>query len=159
MKTFLIALLSFSVFGYSCTSENAKSDEIEGKVVAIADGDTFTLLTNINTREKIRLYGIDCPEKKQTFGNVARERLSELIYNRRVTIDVISTDRYKRLVGMVYVEGLNVNEQLLKEGLAWHYVQYDSNPFWNQLEINARKIRIGLWKDTLPTPPWNFRKR
>lgn len=129
------------------------------KVVGIADGDTFTLLTPENKQLKIRLYGIDCPERKQDYGNVAKQKLGELIFGQPVTIVQKEVDRYGRTVAIVYIQnGLCINEQMLREGLAWHYRQYDKNPAWDALEATARAQHKGLWAVPNPTPPWLFRK-
>jgi micrococcal nuclease len=93
--------------------------QLQGRVVSIADGDTFTMLVN-NAQVRIRLHGIDCPERGQDFSNVAKEFLSDYVYNRVVAVEELDIDRYGRTIGMVEVEGVNVNEALLKAGLAWH---------------------------------------
>jgi len=144
---------------FSCS--DGKQQEISsGKVVAIADGDTFTLLTYDNKQMKIRLHGIDCPEKKQDYGKVARQRLSELIFGKMVRTKKIDTDRYGRTVALVFNQsGECINEQMLREGLAWQYIKYDSNPAWRQLEEEARNKGAGLWSRPNPTPPWEWRKR
>ena len=132
--------------------------QLQGKVVAIADGDTFTMLVD-NKQIKIRLHGIDCPEKKQDFGNVAKEYVSGLVFGKVVEVRKMNKDRYGRTVGIATVNGLNVNEALLKAGLAWHYKEYDTNPAWAHLEETARKEKKGLWVQPNAIPPWQFRKR
>jgi endonuclease YncB( thermonuclease family) len=128
-------------------------------VVAISDGDTFTLLDAGSQQVKVRLYGIDCPEKAQDYGTVARQGLSNLIFGQKVRIDKKDVDRYGRTVAIVYNEkGINVNEELLREGLAWHYTQYDKNPVWDNLEGEAKRKQRGLWAQAHPTPPWLWRK-
>ena len=154
MKASVIFLFLFTVF--ACTDPTAT---VANKVVGISDGDTFTLLNGDNQQIKIRLYGIDCPEKKQDFGEVAKQKLSELIFNKEVRIVKKDTDRYGRTVANVYT-GANicVNEEMLKAGLAWHYKEYDQNPYWDVLEQDARQKGLGLWKQKNPTPPWAWRK-
>lgn len=132
--------------------------QLQGKVVAVADGDSFTLLVN-HTQIKIRLHGIDCPEKKQDFGNVAKNYLSGLVIGKVVVVKKMNKDRYGRTVGIVFVDGLNVNEALLKAGLAWHYKEYDKNPTWAHFEETAHKEKKGLWVQPNAIPPWQFRKR
>lgn len=131
---------------------------IEGQVVGITDGDTFTLLIQGKKQLKARLYGIDCPEKGQAFSTAARKRLSELIFGKQVQIAFKSYDRWGRTVGNVFCEGKSVNEILLAEGLAWHFIQYDDNPEWSVLEKNAREKKLGLWSLTNPIPPWKWRR-
>ena len=132
--------------------------QLQGKVVAITDGDTFTLLVD-RKQVNIRLHGIDCPEKKQDFGNVAKEYLSCLVVGKVVVVTNMNKDRYGRTVGIVSVDGHNVNEALLKAGLAWHYKEYDKNPAWSRLEETARNEKKGLWIQPNALPPWQFRKR
>jgi micrococcal nuclease len=130
-----------------------------GKVVKVADGDTFTYLNYDKQQEKIRLHGIDAPEKAQDFGTVARKRLDELVFGKSVRIERKDTDRYGRTIALVYTEeGICVNEQLLKDGLVWHYKRYDDNPAWAALEEEAKSSKVGLWAHSDPTPPWDFRK-
>jgi micrococcal nuclease len=148
------------IFLLSCNADVStnSSKELSGKVVSIADGDTFTLLTGDNRQVKVRLHGIDCPEKKQDYGTVARQKLSDLVFQRQVTVEQKDVDRYKRVVGIVYNDQeLCVNEELLKSGLAWHYTQYDKNPAWSSLERKAREQKAGLWSKAA-TPPWEWRK-
>ena len=155
MKTIYLFLFLLSVL--SCS--NAPNNELTNKVVGISDGDTFTLLTSENDQIKIRLFGIDCPEKSQDFGEVAKQKLSELIYKKPVRFITKDKDRYGRIVAIVYTaNGMCVNEEMIKSGLAWHYKIFDKNPYWDVLEIAARKEKVGLWVDSNPTPPWLWRK-
>lgn len=108
---------------------------------------------------KVRLHGIDCPEKKQAFGKVASTFLGEHIFNRVVEVHVKGKDRYGRTIGIVYDKGEVINEKMLEAGLAWHYTKYDTNSAWAQLEAVARKKRVGLWAQDHPLPPWDFRKQ
>ena len=112
--------------------------QLQGKVVSISDGDTFTLLTADKTQVKIRLYGIDCPEKDQAFSNICKQYLSDLIFNKQVTIRKTGIDRYGRTLGIVYLDSLNVNEEMLKDRIAWHYKLYDKNKEWAEMEKRAR---------------------
>lgn len=134
------------------------SAQLTGKVVAIADGDTFTLLVD-NREVKIRLHGIDCPEKKQDFGNAAKQYLSDLIFGHQVTAQEMGKDRYGRTIALVTVDGTPVNEAMISAGLAWHFKQYDRNPTWATLEETARREKKGLWVQPDPLPPWEFRKK
>lgn len=132
--------------------------QLTGKVVSVADGDTFTLL-NGTVQTRIRLHGIDCPEKGQDFSNVAKDFLSALVFEQAVKVDVKDTDRYGRTIGIVYVQdSINVNVELLKAGLAWHYRYYDQNPVWAALEATARKAKRHIWSLPDPVAPWDFRK-
>lgn len=136
----------------------AGSSEIRGKVTAITDGDTIKVLIN-KQEERIRLNGIDCPERNQAFGTKAKEFVSDLVFGKTVLVESEEIDRYGRILGWVYLEdGRNVNEELLKAGLAWHYKQYNNDPRLAMMEMEARNAKRGLWVDPNPTPPWDFRR-
>lgn len=142
------------LFPFICFSQT-----IQGKVVRIADGDTITLLDSSNTQIKVRLYGIDCPEKGQDFANVAKLFTSDLCFSNDVTIDVKDIDRYGRTVGIIWTkDSINVNLELLKSGLAWHYKMFDKSEEFAQAEHLARVNKIGLWKQPNAVAPWKFRR-
>mgnify|MGYP000391390911 CR=1 FL=1 len=135
-----------------------KAETIQGKVVHIADGDTLTLLTSSNKQVKIRLAGIDTPEKKQPFGNKAKQVLAALTFQKQVTVDVQTIDRYGRTVGRVYVQGFDVNADLVKQGMAWVYRKYTKDQNLYSLEAEAKSAKRGLWASSHPIPPWDWRK-
>jgi endonuclease YncB( thermonuclease family) len=144
----------------SCRDPKGKVEsEFTGKVVSIADGDTFTLLTEEKEQIKIRLHGIDCPENKQDFGQVAKQKLSDLIYARIVHAVKKDIDRYGRVVAVVYNGNNCINEEMLKSGLAWHYTRYDHNPEWQRMEDSARTNGLGLWAQPYAIPPWEWRRK
>ena len=144
----LLLLLSFSIW----------AEEIAGRVVRVTDGDTITVLDAAKTQHKIRLHGIDAPEKKQAFGNISRKHLSSLVADKDVSIQYKSHDRYGRVLGTVFVDGKDANLQMLQAGLAWHYKKYDSTPTYAQAESEARAAKRGIWQDAQPIAPWNYRK-
>lgn len=148
----LLLLISFAIYA---------QQEIVGKVVSIADGDTFTILVQGRNQVKIRLHGIDCPEKGQDYGDVARKQLSTLLNLHHDSVRVIwkNKDRYRRTIGIVYSGKININEVLLQKGLAWHYTKYDKNPQWSQMEAVARRAKLNLWSRPKPIPPWEWRKK
>jgi endonuclease YncB( thermonuclease family) len=160
MKTislFLCLILTF----ISCNNQpqKKKTFDLQGRVVSVYDGDTFTLLTADKQQHKIRLHGIDCPERKQDFGNVARQKLSEIIFGQEVKVLQTDIDRYQRIVGIVYnSKGDCANEELLRAGLAWHYRQYDDNEEWARMEKEARAAKRGLWSQPNPLPPSQYRR-
>ena len=160
MKGYLLLFTFLFGFLFSCTNDSHTdtSEGLRGKVVSIADGDTFTLLTSDKQQVKVRLHGIDCPERAQDFGQVARQKLSDLVFNQPVRIVEKDIDRYKRTVAVVYTaDNRCVNEELLSAGLAWHYTQYDNNPQWATLEKEARRKRVGLWSQPNPIRPSEYR--
>jgi len=131
-----------------------------GKVTGIKDGDTFEVLYD-NQPERVRLAEIDCPEKSQAFGKNARQYASDLCFGKMVTVTSTGKrDRYNRIVGTVVTQdGTNVNEALLKAGLAWHYKQYSKNAGLTVFEEEARQSHLGLWVDKNPVAPWEWRKQ
>jgi len=150
----LIALFFLAIAPYSHAD-----DVIIGKVVGVADGDTITVLENL-TQYKIRLFGIDTPEARQDFGNKAKQMTSDLVFGKEVRVVEMDIDQYGRIVGMVYVGNLCVNETLVEEGLAWVYRKYciiSVCDTWLELESQAREGKIGLWSHPNPVPPWEFR--
>ena len=131
-----------------------------GMVVGISDGDTITVLHD-GKGVKIRLYGIDTPEKRQAFGKRAKQFTSSMVYGKTVEVETKDTDRYGRSVALIYVDGQSLNEALVKNGFAWVYRKYCKEAFcedWLNLEIVARYGKIGLWSEPDPIPPWNFRR-
>jgi endonuclease YncB( thermonuclease family) len=141
----------------------ASAETITGRVVGVADGDTITVLDSSKTQHKIRLTGIDAPEKKQAFGQRSKESLSDLVFSREVAVETTKVDRYGRELGKVLVDGVDANLEQIRRGLAWHYKSYqrDQSPAdraaYAQAEEQAREARKGLWADSQPVPPWEFR--
>jgi endonuclease YncB( thermonuclease family) len=133
--------------------------EITGKVVAIADGDTLTVLDDAKTRHKIRLAGIDAPEKKQAFGTKAREALADRVFGKTVRVDVIDVDRYRREVGRIYFGDRFINLEMVREGMAWRYARFDRPGEFSAAETDAREHGRGLWSDPHRVPPWEFRRQ
>lgn len=137
----------------------ATFSQITGKVVRIADGDTLTLLDTTNTQIRIRLFGIDCPENGQDFANVAKKFTSDLCFSKIITVDVKDIDRYGRTVGVVWIQDtINVNVELLKAGLAWHYKHFDKSEEFAKAESEAKAQKKGLWLEANTIPPWDYRK-
>ena len=143
----LLLLLSFSLW----------AEEIVGRVVRVADGDTITVLTAGNMQEKIRFHGIDAPEKDQAFGQKSKQRLSDYVFGKDVTVTWKSKDKYGRILGTVWLGSTDINLQMLRDGYAWHYKRFDSNPTYAAAELEARQNRRGLWVDPNPIPPEDFR--
>ena len=147
-----------------CLSFSATAATYTARVIAIADGDTLTVLDASNTQHKIRLAGIDAPEKRQAWGERARQFLGERVHQRLVQIEVGKKDRYGREVGKVMLDGEDINLALVRSGLAWHYRAYereqppDERASYAEAERWARSQRQGLWRDAHPVAPWDFRK-
>jgi micrococcal nuclease len=132
--------------------------ELRGKVVKIADGDTLTILDGSNEPHRIRLAGIDAPEKGQPFGTKARETLAGKVFGQTVRIEVSDVDRYRRQVGRIYLGNRFVNMEMVRDGFARRYVTYDKPGEFTAAEAEAREHRRGLWVDKDPTPPWEWRR-
>lgn len=138
---------------------------IEGKIVGVSDGDTVTLLDAQKTQWKIRLLGIDAPEKKMPFGQRSKQHLADLIYKKQVIVEYSKRDRYGRTLGKILVEGVDANLEQIRSGMAWHYKQYqrdqlfEDRKLYSEAEETARSSRRGLWADATPTPPWDWRKQ
>ncbi len=129
------------------------------KVIGIKDGDTIEVLYQ-GKSETIRLLDIDCPEKKQAFGQKAKQFTSDLCFGKEVRIERNEKpDRYQRTLATVFVGKININEALVSAGLAWHFKQYSNNKTLARLESIAIKKKVGLWADHNPNPPWDYRKK
>lgn len=150
-------MLAFSVQAYA--------DVITGQVVSVSDGDTITVLDNSNTQHKIRLAGIDAPEKRQPFGTASKRSLSDLLYGKQVEVVWQKQDRYGRIVGKVLTGGLDANLEQIKRGMAWFYIRYQKEQAvkdridYEEGQNYAEQNQLGLWADKTPTPPWDFRKQ
>ena len=162
----LVKISSSKILGLCLSAVVAlsvNSETITGHVVSVADGDTITVLDGDKVQHKIRLAGIDAPERKQAFGNRSKESLSELAYDKTVTIETDKRDKYGRQVGKVLVNGQDVNLVQVERGMAWFYRQYqrEQSPndrrLYESAEDAAKADKRGLWHDAGPVPPWEFR--
>jgi endonuclease YncB( thermonuclease family) len=155
MTNLLVASLLVTFF-----SSLVSASEITGSVVSVIDGDTIEVLHN-DKAERIRLSGIDCPEKGQAYGKRAKQAASDLAFGKEVTIRTHGHDKYKRTIGDVLLpDGMNLNQELVKQGWCWWYRKYaPGNTVLEGLETEAREGRKGLWADPQPVPPWEWRKQ
>lgn len=129
-----------------------------GRVVAVHDGDTITVLDAGHHQHRIRLYQIDAPEKGQDYGTASKRSLSQLIAGRQVSVVGVATDRYDREVATVYLAGKDINLEQVRRGMAWVYRRYANDPHYLDVEQLARAARVGLWARSSPVPPWEFRR-
>jgi len=171
LPKFILAVLIISagIFGTSSflptNLQAANKETIYARVVGISDGDTITVLAEGNKRMKIRLQGIDAPERSQAFGMRSRQNLAKLIFGKNVQIKSHGLDKYSRTLGVILIEDQDINEQMVKDGFAWFYRRYekdltsDQASRYEQAEIEAKENQRGLWVDTNPTPPWDYRKK
>jgi endonuclease YncB( thermonuclease family) len=159
----ILCLLTHPVFAQQKVEgqvqANLKNKTFAAKVIRIMDGDTMEILYQ-NTPIKVRLAHIDCPEKRgtQPFGNDAKKALSDLCFGQNVTVYGENYDRNKRLIAVVVnTKKQVVNQQMIKQGMAWHFKRYSKDPIYARLEVEARKTKVGLWQDPNPVAPWEWR--
>jgi endonuclease YncB( thermonuclease family) len=151
------------IFLFLSTFANAKT--IEGLVVGVSDGDTITVLDQQKNSYKIRLQGIDAPEKKQAFGEKSKQSLHDLVHSKQVRIEYDKEDKYGRIVGKVTLDDVDVCLQQLVLGMAWHYKKYQNEQsvsdraLYSETELKSKSLKLGLWSDDTPMPPWEFRKK
>jgi endonuclease YncB( thermonuclease family) len=163
MRNLPIRLLLCGLILAVATAVNAET--IVGHVVGVADGDTITVLDAQKVQHKIRLAGIDAPEKAQPFGNRSKESLSEMAFDKDVSVETEKLDRYGRSVGKVLVNGHDVNLVQVERGMAWFYRQYqreqspEDRKLYDAAEAIAKVEKRGLWHDVAPIPPCDFRHR
>jgi endonuclease YncB( thermonuclease family) len=138
---------------------------LSGTVVGVADGDTVTVLDDERVQHRVRLLGIDAPEKAQDFGNRSKQSLSGLVFGRKVVVVYAKEDQYGRVLGKVIVDGVDANLEQVRGGLAWHYKQFEreqspkDRELYAAAEHEARSKPIGLWGLKNPTPPWEYRHK
>lgn len=141
-----------------------RAETFTGRVVGVTDGDTLKLLTDFKQSVKIRLAGIDSPEKAQDFGQRAKQNLSDLAFDREAIAECTKRDRYQRLICVVSVDGTDVGLEQVRAGMAWWYRQFISEQTVSQrtkyeiAEATAKAARTGLWSQPSPIPPWDWRK-
>lgn len=146
-------LLIFIVTLSACTHN------FKAKVVYVFDGDTIEVIDANNQDVIIRLADIDCPEKSQPYGLIAKEFTKIKCLDKDVIIkSQVKKDRYGRTIATVYCDNININQELLRNGLAWYYTQYAHNYYYKKLSITAQKEHIGLWSDSKPVMPSIWRK-
>ncbi len=128
-------------------------------ITRVIDGDTVI----VNDSQRVRLYGIDCPERGQSGGLEAAEAVARLVSGQCVRLEVLYTDRYRRTVALIILEsGITVQEELIREGMAWVAPRYCTRPecaAWRDLEREARLWEIGIWQDAQVVPPWEWRRQ
>ena len=143
---------------------------ITGVVTRVSDGDTLhvqvqeqiendeTRITNYG-REKIRLDRIDAPEKDQEWGKESAQYLKDLVYRKTVIVEYTKRDQYGRILGIVYLDGRDINLEMVSTGNAWHYSYFDKTPAYIEAETQARESKLGLWSKLNPINPYEWRRR
>jgi endonuclease YncB( thermonuclease family) len=153
-------MISLSAWAARRPTNNGQAypgEVLVGKVVRIADGDTLTILDDAEMQHRIRLYGIDAPEKAQAFGTQSKKNLGDKVFGEIVRVEVVDIDRYHRAVGRIFLGNRFINLEQVREGYAWRYASYDHQHEFDTAERQARAAHRGLWADPHPTPPWEFR--
>jgi endonuclease YncB( thermonuclease family) len=154
-----------AILAVSFAAEPAYARDFDGRVVGIQDGDTVTVLDASKQQHRIRIAGIDAPEKAQVFGATAKENLARLAFGKQADVRCSKRDRYGREVCNVYVGARNVGLEQVRSGHAWWYREYareqapEDRKVYETAESEARGARRGLWHDASPTAPWNWRRQ
>jgi endonuclease YncB( thermonuclease family) len=145
------------------THASLSAATLSGRTVRVTDGDTIVILSEGNVQHKIRLQGIDAPERKQAYGTKSKERLSESVAGRFVVVEYDKKDRYGRIIGKVLIGGKDACLEQIRAGLAWHYKKYQKEQpesdriLYSEAENNAREAKRGLWQDPHALAPWEYR--
>ncbi len=144
---------------------SANASTLVGTVVKVIDGDTFDMVDGGRITHRIRLQGIDAPERSQAFGNASTRSLTGMVSGKKVVVEWIKIDEYNRRVGKVLVDQQDVCLEQIRSGMAWHFKRYEyeqsdeERELYDRLEIEARAARKGLWADAAPIQPWAIRER
>jgi endonuclease YncB( thermonuclease family) len=154
----VLLLLACPAGSEPATASGAETRILDGRVVGITDGDTLTLLVD-RQQVRVRLAQIDAPESSQPYGKKAKAALSALAFGKQARIEVVDIDRYGRTIGEVFVEGIDVNREMVRAGHAWAYTKYSHTTEIIELENSARAAKQGLWAlpDNQREPPWIWR--
>ncbi|MFY7840555.1 MAG: thermonuclease family protein [Lacibacter sp.] len=159
MKYSTIYSIAVILFLLPLMAVTPPSYTLKGKAVRIVDGDTFDLLVD-KTTYRIRLAGIDAPEKSQDYGTASKQLLGTLCAGELLTVVVTDTDRNKRKIAEVYSsKKVWINKEIIAKGMAWHFKKYSTNKELATAEEQARKQKIGLWSLKNPVAPWEWRKK
>lgn len=138
-------------------SAPTSAEELLGRVISIADGDTLTLLVD-RQQTRVRLAQIDTPERGQPWARRARQALSEKVFRKDVRVEVVDVDRYGRTVGQVWLGDRDINREMVAEGHAWAFRRYLTDRSLLEDEKRAREAERGLWSQSMPVPPWEWRR-
>ena len=152
-KLLFIFILLFTV--------TTAAEQIEGKVVKVLDGDTVQVLDSAKNNYRVRLYGIDAPEKNQAWGQNAKKALSRAIASKNVVVVINGVDIYKRTLGTIWLDGYNMNGSMVSSGHAWVYRNQGQPtvPAYLPYEKQAQQANSGLWSESSPIPPWVWRQQ
>lgn len=161
LKNTLRFVLALALCAGVCISValNPTSKELRGKVVAVIDGDTYDVLTVHQQRYRIRMEGIDAPERGMRFYKESKNYLTAVALGKQVSVRWTKTDRSKRLIAFTYLgDGRELSHEMIRMGWAWHFTKYNQDRDLAALQRTARLRRLGLWADPNPVAPWDYRK-
>jgi len=148
-----------AAFAVILAATTAQASELRGRVVAVTDGDTLTILDAGRQRHQIRLAGIDAPEKRQPYGQRSKRSLSDLCYGRDAVIEDNGRDRYGRTIGRVRCAGIDANAEQVRRGMAWVFDRYATDRGLYTIQAEAKAARRGLWADPSPIEPLVWRRQ
>lgn len=143
---------------FLCIGNASADTSFRGDVVRILDGDTVEVLDAAKQTHRVRLANIDAPERRQAFGEVARQALATMAYRQKIEVIDKGGDQYGRRIGVLMLNGRDLNAAMVGQGMAWVYTRYNTDRTLPALEQQARTNQIGLWADKNPNPPWDFRR-
>ncbi len=148
----------------ACTSKSGKIPSLEkgstvsGKVISIIDGDTYDVLIQDNKTIRVRMEGIDAPEKGMPFYQKSKKYLSDLCFGKQIKFKVTGVDNHERILAYSFLEdGKELSQEMIKAGYAWHFKKYNSDIVLSNLEIEAKNLKKGLWSEENPMTPWTNR--
>ena len=156
----IVLFICSLLVGYYTKNIAIEQVSLSGKVIKIVDGDTYDILLDNLTTKRIRMEGIDAPERGMPFYKVAKDFLGSLCFGQVVTIEQTGTDKYGRTIAKTFLaNGKELGLLMIEAGYAWHFKKYSSDIKLANAEIEARNKRSGLWVDDSPVAPWDWRKR
>jgi micrococcal nuclease len=155
--------LIFIVLCFSIQCTKHKDENLENKeyyfISKVVDGDTYHILLSDNSKLKIRMEGIDAPEKGMPFYKESKQFLIKMTSNKKIRFVQSSKDQYGRIIAKTYSENnQELGEEMVKNGMAWHFKKYSKDTNLAQLEISAKNKHLGLWEAVNPQAPWEYRK-
>jgi micrococcal nuclease len=152
-----VLLVSIFLLVHRANSQIRIGSSFNAKVVAIIDGDTYDVVHN-NTKFRVRMNGIDAPERSMPYYSVAKQYLSNAIFGKLVNVQVLKLDRNKRLIAHTFLNGIDISASMLQAGMAWHFAKYYPSRTYAQLRQKAKLGRLGLWAQPNAIAPWDYRK-
>jgi endonuclease YncB( thermonuclease family) len=158
LKLLFPSIISFIFLSCNLNSE-VNGGRIAGNVVRIVDGDTYDIIVD-GKQTRIRMFGIDAPERGMDYYKVSKQYLGELCMNQGIHLEIVNTDRYGRIVAKSFLaDGRELGAEMIRAGMAWHFKRYSDDEVLATLETTARENQVGLWSISNPIPPWDYRAR